>query len=77
MTIRRDEGQWWAECDDCGDWHDLAGPTFRDCVAELGEAGWRIQGPSGVTAGEGWTHTCPGCLEALRGDFGDEREYER
>lgn len=56
ITIRKDDGELVAECNECGMSEYGGTLEFREFVDQLKESGWAIR-----KDGDEWTHTCPDC----------------
>lgn len=57
--IERDGDAIHVSCDSCPEHHTAFTDDWSDAVAEVKDAGWKMK----RDGGEGWTHTCPACLE--------------
>lgn len=65
--IRKPNGEYVVECDDCGE--ELAGGVigdFREFIAHMKDLEWTVQtddeeGPNGKK--KNWLHYCPECSE--------------
>lgn len=60
MSIERDAGQLFAQCDHCSNAEELEADDFQEAVSEMKQDGWLITKLDGE-----WVHLCPSCKEEL------------
>lgn len=57
--IRKERGEYVAECDDCGtEAYGGTTETFMAFLDEIKKQGWKAKNNGGD-----WEHFCPGCVE--------------
>jgi ribosomal protein L37AE/L43A len=59
MSVDRQNGVLWFECDDCGETLDTGEWNFMQAVEVMRNEGWWAIGPT--YDGDEWTHQCSDC----------------